>query len=84
MVMNNSRIFRGSAIFRLLSLALLVLLLAAGCGNGGKRGFVDTNNHVVLPIEFDDGDPIENDQLFWVKKDGRYGLYDRCGNCTLE
>lgn len=84
MVMNNSRIFRGSAIFRLLSLALLVLLLAAGCGNGGKRGFVDTNNQVVLPIEFDNVSVLENGLLFWVKKDGHNGLYDRCGNSTLD
>ena len=50
----------------------------------GKRGFLDTNNQVVLPIEFDDVGALENGQLFGVKKDGRYGLYDLCGNCTLE
>ena len=52
----------------------------------GKTGYVDLQNQVVVPIEFNVVGPCEgfNGNLFVVEKDGRYGLYDRCGNCTLD
>lgn len=51
----------------------------------GKHGIVDMNNQVVVPLEYEVAvHVINNKNLFFVKKNGRYGLYDRCGNCTLE
>ena len=50
----------------------------------GKQGYVDMNNQVVVPIEFDNVSVLENGQLFRVEKDGHSGLYDRCGNNTLD
>lgn len=51
----------------------------------GKHGIVDMNNQVVVPLEFDGAVHVSyNKNLFFVKKNGRFGLYDRCGNCTLD
>ena len=51
----------------------------------GKWGIVDLNNQVIVPLEFDqvDVDRSRKD-LFVVKKNGTLGLYDLCGNCTLN
>jgi hypothetical protein len=52
----------------------------------GKWGCVDLQNQVMVPIEFDEVGACTgfNGNLFVVKREGRYGLYDRCGNCTLD
>lgn len=52
----------------------------------GKVGYVDLSNKEVVPIVFDWVDACLgfNGNLFYVSKDGRRGLYDRCGNCTLD
>ena len=49
----------------------------------GKTGYVDLRNKEVVSIKFDWVDWI-GDGFFGVSKDGRYGLYDLCGNCTLD
>lgn len=57
-----------------------------GVKTNGKWGYVDLQNKVVVPIEFDVVDACKGfkGNLFYVIKDGRHGLYDRCGNCTLD
>ena len=51
-----------------------------------KWGIVDLQNHVLVPVEFDTVSAIigYNGNLFGITKDRHYGLYDRCGNCTLD
>ena len=54
-------------------------------GQNGKQGVVDLNNQIIVPIEFESvSRAYNNKNLFIVKKDGKTGLYDRCGNCTLD
>lgn len=54
-------------------------------GLNGKQGVVDLNNQVIVPIEFESVSRVYNNtNLFIVKKDRKTGLYDRCGNCTLD
>lgn len=53
----------------------------------GKYGYVDLNNRVVVPIKYDEAESFK--PVFRVMekdRDGRlkFGLYDRCGNCTLD
>ena len=57
-----------------------------GVKTNGKWGYVDLQNQVVVPIEFDEVGACTgfNGSLFFVIKDGLHGLYDRCGNCTLD
>lgn len=50
----------------------------------GKQGFVDLQNQVVVPVEFDLANPCYDNTMYCVKKNGRYGLFDICGNCTLD
>ena len=52
----------------------------------GKVGCLNMQNEVVVPLEFDDvfGFTVGNHTLFIVRKDGRSGLYDLCGNCSLD
>lgn len=49
-----------------------------------KWGLLDVNNNVLVPVEFNSAGPTCIEGLFSVEKDGRKGLYDRCGNCTLD
>ena len=54
-------------------------------GLNGKRGVIDLKNQIIVPIEFESVSQVYNNKnLFIVMKDGKTGLFDRCGNCTLE
>lgn len=51
----------------------------------GKMGYINLQNQIVVPIVYDAVERIKDDSnLFSVCKDGRYGLFDLYGNCTLE
>ena len=49
----------------------------------GKYGWLDVENRVVVPVEFDSVATLHKG-LFSVAKDGKTGLYDLHGHCTLD
>ena len=46
----------------------------------GKWGLIDSNNKVIVPLEYDRIEDYNDKGLVWVEKDDRYGFYSKDGS----
>ena len=50
----------------------------------GKYGFVDKNNQIIVPYQYDDATEQNQYGFIAVKKDGKWGALDKEGNQVVE